>query len=69
MNKLSKSIVINASPEVVWETVVDPRKYEVWTRPFGEGSYFEGGWNQGDPIHFLSKNSEGTAEGMAVYIG
>lgn len=43
MNKVSKSIVINASPQVVWETVVDPRKYEVWTRPFSEGSYFEGG--------------------------
>lgn len=68
MNKVSKSIVINASPQVVWETVVDPRKYEVWTRPFSEGSYFEGGWNQGDSIYFLSKNEEDKGEGMAAEI-
>lgn len=68
MNKVSKSIVINARPEIVWETVVDPRKYEEWTRPFAEDSYFEGGWNQGDSIHFLSKNPDGKAEGMAAEI-
>ena len=66
MNKISHSIIIKARPEVVWETVIDPIKYMKWTYVFSEGSYFEGGWNEGDSIHFLTK-SEG--EGLAGMVG
>ncbi len=68
MNKISKSIIINASPEVIWETITDPRKYQDWTYVFGGNSYFEGGWNEGDAIHFLTKDEEGNLQGMVAEI-
>lgn len=68
MNKISKTIIISATPEVVWETVVNPRKFEMWAGIFDESSYFEGGWNKGDSINFLAKNDNGKALGMAAEI-
>lgn len=64
MNQVKYSIIINARPEVVWETITDPRKYEEWTYIFSEGSFFDGGWNQGDSIRFLTINSHNKPEGM-----
>jgi uncharacterized protein YndB with AHSA1/START domain len=57
-----------ARPEVVWETITDPRKYEEWSLVFSEGSYFDGGWNQGDAIRFLTIDSDGKLEGMVSEI-
>ena len=33
--------------------------YRQWTSAFCEGSYFEGGWNTGDRIRFLSPSGRG----------
>lgn len=68
MKKLVKSIEIAADQRTVWETVVDPLKYEVWTKAFGEGCYFEGSWNTGDAIRFLARNQAGQPEGMVSEI-
>lgn len=64
MKQIKQSIVINASPEVIWEAIVDPIKYEAWTYVFTQDSYFEGGWNEGDSIKFLITNEKGKLEGM-----
>ncbi len=63
MKKIKLEIVINASREVVWDSVVDPDKYRKWTRIFTEGSYFEGGWEKGDSIKFLV-DKDGKTDGM-----
>ena len=54
MKRLSFSIEIDAPPQTVWDNVRDPERYKAWTAPFGEGSYFEGSWDKGEQIRFLS---------------
>lgn len=68
MKKYSKSIEIAADQRTVWETVVDPLKYEAWAGNFGKGSYFEGGWNIGDAIRFLACDDEGRLGGVVSRI-
>lgn len=63
MKKLNLDIQIDAPREIVWESIVNPKKYMYWTSAFAEGSYFEGGWNKGDKIRFLA-NHENETGGM-----
>ena len=64
MKKLNLEIEINASPENVWDSIVNKTKYNRWTSAFGETSHFEGGWNKGDTIRFLAFNKERQKMGM-----
>jgi uncharacterized protein YndB with AHSA1/START domain len=57
-------IEINAPRERVWQNVIGKESYPIWTEPFSVGSTFEGGWNKGDKISFVSKNAEGQQGGM-----
>ena len=68
MKKINLDIVINASREMVWDTIVDDANYRLWTSAFQETSYFEGGWNKGDTIRFLGINEKGEKEGMVSEI-
>jgi uncharacterized protein YndB with AHSA1/START domain len=43
MKKMHFEIITNASPEKIWDAIVDDKKYREWTSIFHEGSYFEGG--------------------------
>jgi uncharacterized protein YndB with AHSA1/START domain len=65
MNKLSISERIHAAPAKVWDTMLGDATYRDWTTAFAEGSYFEGSWEQGKEIHFLSAGGGG---GMAAVI-
>ena len=67
MKKLNLDILINASPEKVWDCIIDPVKYRKWASAFMEGCYFEGGWNKGDSIQFLAVNEAGVTEGCLLY--
>ncbi len=68
MKKLNLEIEINATPENVWDSVVNKTKYNRWTSAFQETSHFEGGWNKGDKIKFLGFNAEGQKMGMVSEI-
>ncbi|TAL34755.1 MAG: SRPBCC domain-containing protein [Spirochaetes bacterium] len=68
MKKLRFEISINAPRKKVWEAVVNDQPYREWTSVFFPGSYFDGGWNKGDKIRFLAKNSEGQLDGMSSEI-
>ncbi|QHE87044.1 SRPBCC family protein [Hydrogenophaga sp. BPS33] len=59
MKHLTFNITIHAPREVVWSTMLDPQSYREWTKPFMEGSYFEGSWDEGCTIRFLAPNGEG----------
>lgn len=52
-------IRIEAPREKVWSVMLDAPTYEQWTAPFCEGSRYEGGWNRGDRIRFLTPSGEG----------
>ena len=68
MKLLNLEIEINAPAEKVWHSIVDETLYREWAEEFQAGSYFEGGWNKGDTIQFLSLNESGLKEGMVSEI-
>lgn len=59
LDKMQFSIVIDASREKVWRTMLEPEGYKAWTAQFAEGSYFEGSWDKGARIKFLTPGGEG----------
>jgi hypothetical protein len=59
MKTLHFSVVIDAPRPHVWYCMLGPETFKQWTAPFAEGSYFEGSWEQGERIRFLTPNGEG----------
>jgi hypothetical protein len=64
MTTLHYSILINAGRTTVWTTMLEDRTYREWTRPFGNGSYYEGSWKKGSEIRFLASTDDGGEAGM-----
>jgi uncharacterized protein YndB with AHSA1/START domain len=50
---------IHASREKVWRTMLEQDTYRIWTAAFTAGSYYEGSWEQGERIRFLSPDGGG----------
>jgi uncharacterized protein YndB with AHSA1/START domain len=53
------NINIKASPKKVWQVLFSDDTYRQWTRPFFEGSYAKGSWEEGSHIHFLGPDGSG----------
>ncbi len=62
---LTFTISIQAPRQLVWEQMIDPEGYKIWTAAFCEGSYFEGSWKQGEKIQFMSPGGDGMAAEIA----
>lgn len=67
MISLELSKRINASREILWEAIVDPDLYRIWTSAFSPGSDFEGNWEAGSKIKFISDEG-GLENGMVSEI-
>jgi uncharacterized protein YndB with AHSA1/START domain len=65
MMTLNFSTFIDASRRTVWETMLRPETYEIWTAAFVEGSRYEGSWEQGERIRFLSPDGNGVTSVIA----
>lgn len=63
--RLQFSTVIAAPVDKVWSTMLDSESYKEWTSAFAEGSYYEGSWDQGARIKFLSPSGEGMVSEIA----
>lgn len=61
MKLLRFSIVIAAPPAIVWRTMLTQETYRLWTAAFCEGSSYEGSWQAGDHIRFLTPDGQGMA--------
>ncbi len=48
---------INAPVATVWRLMIGPESYKRWASAFAEDTYFEGSWEQGEKIRFLSPPS------------
>ena len=59
MKKLHYSIIIAAPRLVVWDTMLASDTYRQWTSGFCDGCYYEGSWEKGSGIKFLSPSGEG----------
>jgi len=56
---------INAPVPTVWRLMIGAESYKRWASAFAEGTYFEGSWEQGAKIKFLSPPS---GDGMVAEI-
>lgn len=70
MEKLHYNIIINATREKVWKTMLEDKTYREWTSVFNpsSGSYFEGDWSEGSAIRFLGPSEGGSVGGMSSMI-
>lgn len=66
MDKLNFTVQISAPPARVWDTMLADASYRQWTAPFCEGSYYEGSWEEGAQIRFLSPEGGGMQAEIAA---
>lgn len=59
MRTLEFTVLIDASPSTVWNTMLQDKTYRLWTAAFTEGSHFVGSWEQGARIQFLDPKGGG----------
>lgn len=64
MQTLHFDIVINAPVAKVWDVMLGEATYQLWTAIFMPGSTFEGSWQEGAPIRFVSADENGKLGGM-----
>ncbi len=70
MNGLRKQIYqveIHASPEKVWDILLNDETYRQWANFFCKGSYYSGELKQGSRIHFLSPEGNGMYSNVVLY--
>lgn len=68
MDKLRKTIFINAPRARVWDVMLADETYRDWTSAFSPGSYYKGDWSEGSKILFVGPNPEGGEGGMVSRI-
>lgn len=66
MKTLTFSVSIAASPERVWQAMLEHGGYEQWTAEFCPGSTYEGRWEAGERIRFLSQGGDGMSSEIAA---
>ncbi len=67
MKNLEFKIDIAASRQKVWDTMLNPETYKEWVKASWPGSYYEGNWQQGENIRFLSPGNGGTLAKIIEY--
>jgi uncharacterized protein YndB with AHSA1/START domain len=63
MEKHTFTTIINAPREKVWHTMLDDVTYREWTKPFNEGSRYEGKWETGSEMRFVGVDESGKEMG------
>jgi uncharacterized protein YndB with AHSA1/START domain len=61
-------ILIDASVEKVYNTMIDEKYYSEWTSAFNSSSRFKGSWAKGSKILFLGESQDGSTGGMVSRI-
>ncbi len=59
IDKMTFEILIKASPEKVFQTMLDDKTYRDWTSEFSPGSHYKGSWEKGSKILFLGPGKDG----------
>jgi uncharacterized protein YndB with AHSA1/START domain len=59
------SMRIAAPRRTVWDAMLQPDSYRDWTQAFCAGSHYEGSWEQGQRIRFLSPEGAGMVADVA----
>jgi uncharacterized protein YndB with AHSA1/START domain len=65
VKRIQFTATIHATAAVVWHHITSLESYEQWTSAFAEGSSFEGAWDTGSKIRFLSPSGDGMLSEIA----
>ncbi len=65
LKRLQWSIDIVAPASKVYEMLVGPESYTQWTSAFGDGLYFDGSWQNGQRMRFLTPSGHGVVSEIA----
>jgi uncharacterized protein YndB with AHSA1/START domain len=65
LKRMQWSVDIAAAAPVVYQALIGPESYTKWTSAFGEGLYFEGSWQRGQRIRFLTPAGHGVTSEIA----
>jgi uncharacterized protein YndB with AHSA1/START domain len=65
LKRLQWSVDIAAPTSRVYQMLVRLDSYKQWTSAFGEGLYFEGSWQNGQRIRFLTPEGHGVISEIA----
>jgi hypothetical protein len=65
MIRIQFTITINATAEVLWRHITSLESYKHWAAAFAEGSYFQGSWDAGSKMLFLSPGGAGMVSEIA----
>jgi uncharacterized protein YndB with AHSA1/START domain len=65
MKRLQWSVDIAAPAAKVYRVLIEPESYTQWTSAFGDGLYFEGSWQKGQRIRFLTPQGHGVISEIA----
>lgn len=66
MKTLHFSTRITAPRRRVWDVMLGPGTFGRWAREFAEGSYYEGAWEAGHAIRFLTPDGTGLTSVIAA---
>ena len=65
LERLQWSVDIAAPASEVYRMLIGPESYRQWTSAFGDGLYFEGSWQKGERIRFLTPDGHGVVSEIA----
>ena len=65
LKRLQWSVGIAAPASRVYQMLVGPESYKQWTSAFGDGLYFEGTWQKGQRMRFLTPEGHGVVSEIA----
>lgn len=65
VKRIQFTATIDAPIEKVFALMIGPESYKKWTSAFTEGSYYEGSWEPGQKIRFLSPSGDGMVAEIA----
>jgi hypothetical protein len=66
VKRLQWFVEISAGPSKVYEAMIGAESYKVWAAAFAEGSTFDGSWQVGQSIRFLSPSGDGMISEIAA---
>jgi len=68
MDKVQYSVQVAAPVHRVWTTMLEDASYREWTRPFQDGSHFEGSWTVHSVIRFVGPDENGSMGGLLARV-
>ena len=65
VKRIQFTATINAPAAVVWQHITSLESYKHWASAFAEGCYYQGSWDAGSRMLFLSPSGDGMVSEIA----